>query len=647
MRILSPLGWLGLLSVAPLVLWYLLRPRRRAVLVPSTFLWRQVERPATAATPWQRFRGDATFWLVLLALLGLTFALLRPGVPVPVALGDHTILVVDASGSMQALEDGERTRADLARREVADLLADLAPGQTVSLVAAGARAEVLVASAADARTVDAALATLVGTHGPPDLGGALALATALQRPGERSVVQVITDADLPDQVRPLAPPGTGVLAVGTDQPNAAVTRVVATVAGGDDTRLLTQVRSYALVAVTGRVVASVDDAVVVEQPVRLAPRERQDVALTVPGSSGDVVEVRLVLDADEDGAVPDALAYDDVATVVLPEPTRTSVLVAGPGSPFLLAALEGIEGVEVTTAPSVPDDLAGTDLLIVDRTDAPAELTVPTFLVGPTSYPTDVTATGAVERPSLTFQASDHPILADADLTGINVAEVTTLDAPALTPLATGPRGALLAAGRSGDVPLVVLPFELTASDLPLRPAWPVLVANVLGWTTSTGAAPESIAVGSTVALPVEGRRVQVVPPDGGATRTVTATASGTAAILLDRVGTWRIEPLGDDPGETTLLAVTAGGDEGDLTGSRTQTVANLAPGDTTEPTGLASLVRPIVLGVLLVLLLEWVWSQRVSAWWRRRRDQRRRGAAVEADVASPAEVPLHVGGRR
>jgi hypothetical protein len=98
MRLLTPAGLLAAAAAIPLVLWYLLRPRRRRVVVASTFLWRAVDRPATASTPWQRFRGDATFWLVLAALLAVAVALARPAVEVPVALGDHTILIVDAAG---------------------------------------------------------------------------------------------------------------------------------------------------------------------------------------------------------------------------------------------------------------------------------------------------------------------------------------------------------------------------------------------------------------------------------------------------------------------------------------------------------------------------------------------------------------------
>jgi hypothetical protein len=160
-RLLSPVGLAASAALLPLVAWYLLRPRRRRLTVGSTFLWRALDRPATAATPWQPFRGDATFWLAALAIAAIAATLARPAVPVPVALGDHTILVVDVSGSMLAVEDGV-TRAELARRAATDLTGSLGPGQEVSVVSAGPRARVVLAASSDAREVARALS--LGAH---------------------------------------------------------------------------------------------------------------------------------------------------------------------------------------------------------------------------------------------------------------------------------------------------------------------------------------------------------------------------------------------------------------------------------------------------------------------------------------------------
>ena len=76
-------------------------------------------------------------------------ALAQPYLPVPAVLGDHTILLVDASGSMLADEQGP-TRLELARREADALVDTMSPGQEISVVEAGARARVLLSASSDA-----------------------------------------------------------------------------------------------------------------------------------------------------------------------------------------------------------------------------------------------------------------------------------------------------------------------------------------------------------------------------------------------------------------------------------------------------------------------------------------------------------------
>jgi Ca-activated chloride channel homolog len=655
--LLTPLGLLAAVAAVPLVLWYLLRPRRRRVAVGSVFLWHAVDRPATAATPWQRFRGDSTFWLVLLALLALAVALASPGLRVPAALGDHTILVVDISGSMLAEEDGA-TRADLARAAAGELVADLAPGQEVSVILAGTRPEVAVSGTADAREVTRVIAATPGTHGPGDLADALVLATSLQRPGERTVVHVLTDADLTADAASVAPPGTGVTTVGTNRPNVAVTRLTSTAAGAGDHRVLAQVRSYASQSLTGRLVISVGDQPLVEQPLRLAPRAIEDVLLTVPADGGQLLTAAIAIDPDADGLPQDALPHDDVATTVLADPVEVTALIAGPGNPFLAAALGSVPGVTVQEATTVPADLAGVDVLLVDRIGAPATPTVPTILIAPTTYPDGVLAVADEDAPVLTFQSTDHPLLSDVDLTGVAIARSTRLDAPALTTIAAGPQGPLLLAGRLAGAPIVVLPFDLLSSDLPLRPAWPLLVANTVGWATGGEAGTVAIPAGTVATIGTTATSVRASPPDGGPAITSPVGEGGTASLLLDRVGTWRVEQLGGEAdGDELLVPVTTAPEEGDLEGPRlgTPLSTTTTPGPTTTtpaPTdsvggdvggdggsgdrevtgsdaqGIASLVRWFVAGALVLALAEWTWSQRLADRWRARRAARRAARA-------------------
>lgn len=623
MRLLAPAGLWAAAALVPLVAWYLLRPRRRRVTVGSTYLWRALDRPATAATPWQRFRGDVTFWLAALALLALVAALARPAVPVPVALGDHTILVVDTSGSMLAVEDGT-TRAELARRDATELTSALGPGQQVSIVTAGPRARIELAASTDAREVGRTLAGLTTTHAPADVADAFTLATSLQRPGERTVVHLLTDRDLTAEARAAAPPGLAVTGIGTDRPNVAITRLSTAAAGAGDHRFLAQVRNYAPMEVTGRLQIDVDGVVVLEAPLQLAPRATEDVVATVPGGDGQLLTARLALDESVTGEIPDALAHDDEASVELTAPEQLAILVAGPGSTFVEGALGAMPGVQVETAATVPADLTGVDLLVVDRVAAPDDLTVPTLLLGPTTWPAGIVAGDAVELPSLTYQATQHPLLADVDLTGLGVASAVRLDAPALTPLASGPDGPLLAAGRIGGVPVVALPFDLSASDLPLRPAWPLLVANATSWAVGGTAGGEAVPVGSVVTPDLgtagDGAPLVAHPPDGAATFELAAGGPRLADVLLDRTGVWRFEA---EDGTSLRLPVVTASDEGDLAAPRPASTATpLASAAEEGSTGLAELTRWAVLAALVLLVAEWAWSQLLGPWRRTRRAQ-------------------------
>lgn len=626
MRLLAPAGLWAAAALVPLVTWYLLRPRRRRVPVGSTYLWRALDRPATAATPWQRFRGDATFWLTALALLALAAALARPAVPVPVALGDHTIVVLETSGSMLAVEDGT-TRAELARRAATDLTAALGPGQRVSVISAGPRARIELATSSDPREVARVLARVATTHAPADLVDAFTLATSLQRPGERTVVHLLTDRDLTSEARAAAPPGLAITGIGSDRPNVAVTRLSAAAMGAGDHRVLAQVRNFATVPVSGRLLVAVDGLTFLEAPLELAPRATEDVIATVAGTDGQVLSVHLALAATEDGEAVDVLAHDDDASLVLSAPQELNVLVAGPGSTFVEGALEASPGLRIETSPTVPSELAGVDLLVVDRVAAPAELTVPTLLLGPTAWPDGIAPGETAELPSLTYQVAQHPLLADVDLTGLGVAESVRLDAPALTPLASGPDGALLAAGRLDGVPVVVLPFDLTASDLPLRPAWPLLVANAVSWAVGGDAGGETITVGSIVTpdLGTTAAEARVVahPPDGGAAFDLGRADGRPADVLVDRTGVWRIETA---DGTSVLLPVVTAADEGDLVAPRPASTATPLAATTAEgTTGLAELTRWALTLAVVVLVVEWCWSQLLAPRRRRRSRGRRR----------------------
>lgn len=615
MSLTVPLGLAAAALALPLALWYLLRSRRPPVQVASTFLWERTDRAVAAAVPWQRFRPDRTFWFVLAALLLGALALARPSVPVTAALGDHTIVLLDVSASMQADEEGP-SRLELARREAESLVADIGPGQTVSVIEAGPRGRVALSGSSDPTAIRRALRRISATQGTSDLADALTLAAALERPNQSTVLHLITDGDVPPEVAAIAPPSLQIHAVGTDRPNLAVTRLETVATGGGAAQAFVQVRNMGLVAAQARVRLAVDGVEALTRDLELGPRETTDLVLPLSVASGSaVVQARVSPTGPAPSGEPavDALSLDDAAYATLSGPREVNALVVGSQpNVFLTSALAAVEGVDVATVTAVPETLDGVDLLILDRVPAPDRPTVvPTIFVRPSRTPPGVEPDGPeMELPSTTFQSSSHPLLTDVDLAGTAIASAQPVSAAVLETVVGAPGGPLVLAGRLDQAPVVYLTFDLLESNLPLQVAWPVLVANAVGWLTSPPAvAPLEVGEEARYAVPPAVQGIQVTPPTGDPILLDVARPRITA----DQVGLWSAAWTGDPEVVDVLppppaVAVNVPPSESDLVRDRPPpggvTVSGGEPG---EGTGQRVLGRELLAGVLALLALNWL----------------------------------------
>lgn len=635
MRLAAPWGLAAATLAVPLIVWYLLRSRRPKVVVASTYLWGRADRSVSAAVPWQRFRGDVTFWLVLAAILLGSLALARPYLPVAADLGDHTILVMDASGSMLADEDGP-TRLELARREADGLVERLASGQVMSVVEAGAQPRVLLSASSDPAAIRRALRAVEPSHGPADLDDAFTLAAALERPGQSTIVHLYTDGVVPHEFADAVPEGLLVTAVGTERANLAVTRLQTVPTGAGSSQVFVQVRNHGTLPSTGSLALRVDGEDVVSQQVELGPRASEDIVLQVDGAVGDT----LVAQVSPTGAGPtgsantDALGMDDTATTLLAGTRELTVVVATPGNVFLQGAFGALPDVDLRTTDTVPAprELADVDLLVIDRLPAPETLTLPTLLVAPTTAPAGVDVTGEIERPAITYQAPDHELLAAVDLSQTALASGQRVEAPDLTTVAGGTTGPLILAGRLSGIPTVYVAFDLLESNLPLQSSWPVLASNAATWLAGP-VAPQPATAGSTVAVPMPaGVTGAVVEPPSGAPLRVDPASP---RITVDTVGLWRIRyEAADAPPPDASIAVNAAPGEGDLARSRPGPTEQAEAADAARRAGAAegrrSVVPELLAVVLLIALAEWAWVTVI-----RPRRARRRGGALPAGVGA------------
>lgn len=213
MEFLNPAALLGLLALPLLVIPYLIRRKPRRVAFSSLLLFME-SSGAASAKPWGRINLPPIFFLQLLLLVLLIFALSEPVLSVRPT---NIAIILDNSASMQALEDG-KSRFALAKERAADFAGELGAAGKVDLYVTAPRLEKLHAVALSPGDA----ASLIANLAPYDLGEAPLdydnLLGQLARQQKYQRVYLITDRPARGQSG-----AARIVTVGQPQGNFAVT----------------------------------------------------------------------------------------------------------------------------------------------------------------------------------------------------------------------------------------------------------------------------------------------------------------------------------------------------------------------------------------------------------------------------------------
>ncbi|NLW09405.1 MAG: hypothetical protein GX036_06055 [Firmicutes bacterium] len=252
-----------------------------------------------------------------------------------------------------------------------------------------------------------------------------------------------------------------------------------------------------------------------------------------------------VLAAAEGGIVfsPGSQAYLAV------NPPRTArVLLAGPGNPFLRAALRR-PGVEVTEIPALPEAQftgKGWDLVIADRVPVPAELETDllAFLTAPPGAPV---RPGQRVAGRLEGTGSPHPLLRFVDWGEATIGEGQSLivegrEESGVQVLAQVDGRPVAVAWEEKERLRVVLGFSLLTSELGVTGAWPVFFQNLLAYCLPqlTDPMAYNLTIGEPAVLPAS-RLFRVLDREGARANALTVEHRGRHVVLrASRPGIFR-----------------------------------------------------------------------------------------------------------
>lgn len=505
----AALWWLALVPLV--VLLYMLRARREPRLVPAVLLWERATRDLVARLPMRRLERNLLLLLQILIIALVALALARPSIAWRGLAGEGVVLVMDASASMQAT-DVAPSRLDVARQAAEALLARLGPRQPAAVVAAGLHPRVVAEFGADRAALVAALRGIRATDAASPIDEAVALAASLRASGRPAAVHVFGD-------RAPSNPSVTWHAVGGRPANAGITAAQARQDARGHTQLMVRVEAFGAPATRTLAVAFAGRTTAARE-IRVVPGRPQVVVFDLASESG-VAEVRL--------RGGDALAADDRALVAVGREARPVIVLVGEPSPVTDALFRAVPAAEVTrqTEP-VPSRWGRAALVVLDRV-APLALPPGAYLlIGTTGTNVPVQIEGTAGPQSVRVVSTTHPVMRLADLRGARVEETLAMRSAAGTVLAEGDVP-LVWAYEGRGLRLVLLPFDLLASDLPVHPAFPVLIANAVDWLAGS----PHVRLGEAPVVPA-----------GRAARATLAHPHGEVQVLEARDGVFVLPPL-------------------------------------------------------------------------------------------------------
>lgn len=520
MSFLTPLGFLGALLAGPVILMYMLRLRRRDVVVSSTFLWQQVLQDNEANTPWQRLRRNWLLLLQLLILALLVLALARPFITVPAVASGQTVLLLDASASMTATEDNGQMRFGLAQEAALDIIDTMSNTDTLTVIAVGDVPQVLISQSQDRAQLREAVQRARPAVSRADWNAALTLAAGTAS-GEAFRVVMIGDGGIG---RTAGLPGINgevrYVPIGASRENVAITALATESLPGQPPQLFTQITNYGTQDADIIFDLSVDDTLLVAERYTIAAGE---VKPLVSGDlPADLTRIRASITPATNSATVDHLTADNVAWTVVEDSGALDVLVVSEGNVFIdriFGSLPNVNHINATplqpipTRPfdlylfenTVPDALPDGDLLFINPPRSIAGL----FTLG---VPSEDTANPRV--------VLNDPRTAYLNVDNLNIRAFTPLENVAWADeLVRVDGGGVMFAGEVNGRQVAIINFPLAESDFPLQIGFPIFISNLTAWVQPQTAVIDQTALRVGDSLRVHplptADRLRITQPDG------------------------------------------------------------------------------------------------------------------------------------
>jgi len=522
MRFLAPLAFFFAFTIPVVILFYLLKLKRKVRVVPSTVLWLKFIQDAKANAPFQKLRKNLLLLLQLLALALAIFALTRPYFAAKAKPSKLQIAIIDTSASMQATDESP-SRFEAAKDEAMRLVSALGDNDRMMVVKAASHTSVVCSPTSEKEKLRRAIHELKVEDTTSDISQALKLAMAFSgvtsAEGTAPVVadtdvHLFSDGAVPEPVElKAATMRLQFMKFGKGARNVGITALDVRPSATDQTRseIYISIANFFDRDIVTDLHVSLDDQLLDVRSVTLtATNETQQVITAAVGRDG-ILTARL--------KVADDLAVDNVAYVLNRTPQPVKILLVTRGNNFLERSLAASANAQL--AKLTPDQFQPTldyDIVVCDF-QALNELPRANCLLIKSYNKQVCEITGNVDNPIIVDWKPTHPLMRFVQFDNVFVARSLQVKSPDwATVLVESQKTPLLFAGEREYQRILYVAFDLLDSNWPLRVSFPIFMANAIQWLNPhrPDAALYQVKAGEPIRIPLKEavKEVRITRPD-------------------------------------------------------------------------------------------------------------------------------------
>jgi hypothetical protein len=482
MQFLNP-GMLAVLGLIPiLLLIHTFKPKPRQVDVTNLFLWQEVLRERNSRLTFERLKKNLPLLFQILIVLIAALALAKPVWMYDTSKKGNMILVIDTSASMKT-KSGSGTRFDVASEKAVELIGQHDTDQKILIVEAGSKPAVKAGFLENSNQAKNIIKSLSPSDASADLEDAIYLALSFVDPAKADTLYLITDGGGGDfsalvKNHPNIKP---ILITGGNH-NIGITQFEFRQELDHRNRyeIMLEIKNFNPTLIECPVLLSIDNAIIFDNPISFDAYEKK--LLIFPYSGLITGIAKAILEIDDDFAV------DNHAYLSLNAAKDIWVLLVSKGNLFLNKLLDVYPNFKVNSVKEIipsswTEQTLRHDIVIVDRMDFPETAKGNFLLIDAYSPSIPILKTGQVSFPKHLDWNRKSPLMANINLGGLIVEEGARLQADnRLQPVIASTQTGLMYTYEKGGLRAVLLGFDLTKSDLPLKVAFPVMMSNIFNW---------------------------------------------------------------------------------------------------------------------------------------------------------------------